>query len=58
MFFTGAGGAEAVINWILEHCNESDFESDIDENLNEMGGMICFYNWPKRQQNFLYYCAI
>uniref|UniRef100_A0A158Q834 peptidyl-tRNA hydrolase n=1 Tax=Elaeophora elaphi TaxID=1147741 RepID=A0A158Q834_9BILA len=30
------GGAEAAINWILEHSNESDFESD--EEQNSMGG--------------------
>ncbi|MCP9264738.1 hypothetical protein DINM_022884 [Dirofilaria immitis] len=30
------GGAEAAINWILEHSNESDFESD--EEQNPMGG--------------------
>ncbi|EFO22436.2 hypothetical protein LOAG_06049 [Loa loa] len=31
------GGAEAAINWILEHSNESDFESD--EEQNSMGGI-------------------
>uniref|UniRef100_A0AAF5PTN8 peptidyl-tRNA hydrolase n=1 Tax=Wuchereria bancrofti TaxID=6293 RepID=A0AAF5PTN8_WUCBA len=31
------GGAEAAINWILEHSNESDFESD--EEQNSMGGV-------------------
>lgn len=29
-------GAEAAINWILEHSNESDFESDEEQNV--MGG--------------------
>ncbi|VBB27158.1 unnamed protein product [Acanthocheilonema viteae] len=31
------GGAEAAINWILEHSNESDFESD--EEQGSMGGI-------------------
>uniref|UniRef100_A0A915PK30 peptidyl-tRNA hydrolase n=1 Tax=Setaria digitata TaxID=48799 RepID=A0A915PK30_9BILA len=31
------GGAEAAINWILEHSNESDFESDEEQNY--MGGV-------------------
>uniref|UniRef100_A0A915BPB4 peptidyl-tRNA hydrolase n=1 Tax=Parascaris univalens TaxID=6257 RepID=A0A915BPB4_PARUN len=33
----GVGGTEAAVNWILEHSNESDFESDNEEG-NAMGG--------------------
>ncbi|EJW74695.1 hypothetical protein WUBG_14398 [Wuchereria bancrofti] len=37
ILFSEIGGAEAAINWILEHSNESDFESD--EEQNSMGGV-------------------
>lgn len=34
----GCGGAEAAVNWILEHSNESDFESDSEDTAARMGG--------------------
>lgn len=43
----GEGGVEAVVNWILERCNDSDLESESDEKT--MGGTLS--SWPNGQSH-------
>lgn len=42
IFFLGVGGATAAVNWIIEHSNESDFESDGEAEVPAMGGNKCY----------------